>query len=76
MTTTTATTTDHTLESRDFRLLWTGESISKAGSAVTAFAPPLVAVRTLGASPLMMGGAERHDLASLAARRAASRSMG
>jgi predicted MFS family arabinose efflux permease len=43
------------LRSRDFRLLWTGESISKTGSAVTTFALPLVALRTLGASTLMMG---------------------
>ncbi len=43
------------LRGRDFRLLWTGQSVSKAGSAVTTFALPVVAVRTLGASPLMMG---------------------
>lgn len=43
------------LRGRDFRLLWTGESISKTGSAVTTFALPLVAVRTLGANTLMMG---------------------
>jgi MFS family permease len=55
MATDTATTTRAALGGRDFRLLWTGESISKAGSAVTTFALPLVAVRTLGAGPLMMG---------------------
>lgn len=54
-TTATATTSKGALAGRDFRLLWTGESISKAGSAVTTFALPLVAVRTLGAGPLMMG---------------------
>jgi hypothetical protein len=43
------------LRGRDFRLLWTAESISKTGSAVTTFALPLVALRTLGASTLMMG---------------------
>jgi predicted MFS family arabinose efflux permease len=51
----TATTTRDTLRGRDFRLLWTGQSIDKAGSAVTTFALPLVAVRILGAGPLMMG---------------------
>lgn len=48
-------TTSHTLAGRGFRLLWTGQSINKAGSAVTTFVLPLVAVRTLGASTLMMG---------------------
>jgi MFS family permease len=43
-----------TLRGRDFRLLWTGQSINKAGSAVTTFALPLVALRTLGAGTLMM----------------------
>ena len=43
------------LRGRDFRLLWTAESISKTGSAVTTFALPLVALQTLGASTLMMG---------------------
>jgi predicted MFS family arabinose efflux permease len=52
---TTTTTASRALAGRDFRLLWTGESISKAGSAVTTFAVPVVAVRTLGASVLMMG---------------------
>jgi predicted MFS family arabinose efflux permease len=51
----TAAPASRTLAGRDFRLLWTGESISKAGSAVTTFAVPLVAVRALGAGPLMMG---------------------
>jgi hypothetical protein len=54
---TTAATTGRRgeLRGRDFRLLWTGESVSKTGSAVTTFALPLVAVRTLGADTLMMG---------------------
>lgn len=43
------------LRGRDFRLLWTAESISKTGSAVTTFALPVVALQTLGASTLMMG---------------------
>src|SRR5690242_3073358 len=54
-TATTTDTTSSTLAGRDFRLLWTGESISKTGTAVTTFALPLVALRTLGASTLMMG---------------------
>jgi MFS family permease len=43
-------TIDRTLRGRDFRLLWTGQSISKAGSAVTTFALPLVVVQTLNAT--------------------------
>jgi MFS family permease len=39
----------------DFRLLWLGETISKAGSAVTTVALPLVAVVTLAASPFAVG---------------------
>ena len=54
--TVTATTgSSRELRGRDFRLLWTGQSISKTGSAVTTFALPLVVVRTLGADTLMMG---------------------
>jgi predicted MFS family arabinose efflux permease len=52
---TTTTTATSTLNRRDFRLLWAGQSISKTGSAVTTFALPVVAVRTLGAGPLMLG---------------------
>jgi MFS family permease len=48
-------TASSALRGRDFRLLWTGQSVSKAGSAVTTFALPLVALRTLGAGTLMMG---------------------
>lgn len=40
---------------RNFRLLWTGEATSKAGSAVTGVAFPLVAVVTLQASTITMG---------------------
>jgi Na+/melibiose symporter-like transporter len=53
--TATSTSTGSALRGRDFRLLWAGQSISKTGSAVTTFALPLVAVRTLGADTLMMG---------------------
>lgn len=53
--TATATTGSGVLRGRDFRLLWTAESISKTGSAVTTFALPLVALQTLGANTLMMG---------------------
>src|SRR5580698_346073 len=35
---------------RDFRLLWTGETISGAGSAMAAFGVPLLAVQVLRAS--------------------------
>ncbi|MFG2000488.1 MFS transporter [Spirillospora sp. NPDC048911] len=54
-TATAGTTTGSGVRGRDFRLLWTAESISKTGSAVTTFALPLVALRTLGANTLMMG---------------------
>jgi predicted MFS family arabinose efflux permease len=43
------------LHHHDFRLLWFGETISKAGSAVTTVALPLVAVVTLAASPFEVG---------------------
>jgi MFS family permease len=46
---------DRVLRGRDFRLLWTGQSISKAGSAVTTFALPLVVVQTLTTNPLLLG---------------------
>lgn len=52
---TAAASTGDALRGRDFRLLWAGQSISLTGSAVTTFALPLVAVRTLGADTLMMG---------------------
>lgn len=52
--TATVSDTDRRLKGRDFRLLWTGQSISKAGSAVTTFALPLAAVQSLHASPLEM----------------------
>jgi hypothetical protein len=53
--TTASTSTGSSLRGRTFRLLWTGQSINQTGSAVTTFALPLVAVRTLGATTLMMG---------------------
>jgi predicted MFS family arabinose efflux permease len=43
------------LHHHDFRQLWLGETISKAGSAVTTVALPLVAVVTLSASPVAVG---------------------
>ncbi|MEU6788769.1 MFS transporter [Nonomuraea angiospora] len=43
------------LASRDFRLLWLGETISKAGSSVSVVALPLVAVMELNAGPLAVG---------------------
>jgi MFS family permease len=39
----------------EFVKLWTGQAISSFGSAITTVAMPLVAVVTLGASPLQMG---------------------
>ncbi|MFD7908107.1 MFS transporter [Kitasatospora sp. NPDC059722] len=40
---------------QDFRLLWTGETANKFGSAVTGLAMPLIAVTTLHASTLEVG---------------------
>jgi MFS family permease len=40
---------------QDFRLLWTGETISRLGSNVTTVALPLVAVVALHAGPLLAG---------------------
>jgi MFS family permease len=40
---------------RDFRLLWGGETISELGSQVSLLAIPLLAVRTLHATPFQMG---------------------
>jgi MFS family permease len=40
---------------RDFRLLWTGETISIVGSGVSDFALPLVAVLTLHVTPSQLG---------------------
>ncbi len=40
------------LRDREFRLLWTGESVSSLGSSVTGVALPLVAVTVLHAPPL------------------------
>lgn len=55
MTTETLTAvTGGTVRSRDFRLLWAGEAVSKTGSAVTTFALPVVAVQALHASTFMV----------------------
>ncbi|MGE7391193.1 MFS transporter [Streptomyces sp. NPDC004126] len=43
------------LRQRDFRLLWTGETTSKLGSAVGEMALPLVAVVTLDADTFTVG---------------------
>ncbi|GAA2743645.1 MFS transporter [Kitasatospora cinereorecta] len=40
---------------RDFRLLWTGETANKFGSAVTGLALPLIAVTALHASTVQVG---------------------
>ncbi|MHB1444515.1 MAG: MFS transporter [Acidimicrobiales bacterium] len=40
---------------RDFRLLWSGQSVSEVGSQVTTLAFPLVAVEVLGASAFEVG---------------------
>ncbi len=40
---------------RDFRLLWGGETVSELGSQVSLLAIPLVAVRSLAATPFEMG---------------------
>lgn len=43
------------LRSRDFRLLWTGETTSVLGSSIAVVALPLVAVVTLQASTFAVG---------------------
>ena len=43
------------LRDRDFLLFWSGETVSKAGTALTTVAMPLVAVQVLGANTFMMG---------------------
>jgi predicted MFS family arabinose efflux permease len=43
------------LRDPDFRLLWIGETVSQAGSAMTVVALPLVAITVLGASPAVLG---------------------
>lgn len=40
---------------RDFRHLWTGDAISQAGTMITMLAIPLLAVRTLRATPFEVG---------------------
>jgi MFS family permease len=40
---------------RDFRLLWLGDTVSQAGTAITALALPLAAVTTLHATPFEVG---------------------
>ncbi|HEX5494389.1 MAG TPA: MFS transporter [Mycobacteriales bacterium] len=40
---------------RDFRLLWAGDTVSQLGTMVTMLALPLLAVRTLHASPFQVG---------------------
>ncbi|MGW4159366.1 MFS transporter [Streptomyces sp. NPDC004788] len=39
----------------DFRRLWTGDTVSQAGTAITVLALPLVAIGPLGASPFQAG---------------------
>lgn len=43
------------LRQRDFRLLWSGYTVSAVGSEVTILAMPLAAAVMLGASPFQMG---------------------
>jgi MFS family permease len=43
------------LRQRDFRLLWSGETISKLGTSMGSFALPLVATGMLGVSTFTMG---------------------
>jgi MFS family permease len=40
---------------RNFMLLWTGQTISQMGSAITAVALPLAAIGALRASPFQVG---------------------
>jgi MFS family permease len=40
---------------RDFLILWAGQTVSAYGDQVAAIALPLLAVSTLGATPVQMG---------------------
>jgi predicted MFS family arabinose efflux permease len=40
---------------RNFRLLWTGETVSQVGTAVSAVATPLVAIQVLHSGPFAVG---------------------
>lgn len=43
------------LQHRDFRMLWAGDSLSQFGYMVTSLAMPLLAVKTLHATPFEVG---------------------
>jgi predicted MFS family arabinose efflux permease len=43
------------LRNSDFRMLWLGETVSQAGSAMTVVALPFVAITVLDAAPLVLG---------------------
>jgi len=49
---------------RDFRLLWTGDTISQFGSIITTTAAPLVAALVLAATPFQMGLLNAADTAA------------
>lgn len=49
---------------RDFRLLWTGDTISQFGSVITNIAAPLVAALVLAATPFQMGLLNAADTAA------------
>ncbi|MER5206724.1 MFS transporter [Streptomyces sp. NPDC002825] len=55
MTTTTLERPPRLLRLPDFRLLWIGDTVSQAGTAVTVLALPLVAIGPLDASPFEAG---------------------
>ncbi len=43
-------------DNRDFRLLWLGQGLSQVGTQITVVALPLLAVVTLGGTPLQVSG--------------------
>jgi len=46
---------DELLRQRDFRLFWTGETVSGAGNAMATVALPLLAIKVLHAGPFLVG---------------------
>ena len=64
------------LRHRDFRLLWGGETVSELGSQVSLLAVPLLAVRTLHATAVRDGAADRRVDRRVPRRRAPGRRVG
>ena len=64
------------LRHRDFLLLWTGQSVSDVGTAVSTVVFPLIAVVYLHASAFQVGVLAAAQWIAVAADRAAGRRLG